>query len=114
MVWPVLMERTYKPAPTYWPRIQAGGYVWMDDKGKFHHKFRSYEETWKDRWKQKVQQAIKKPVNRVKLFMYNHGLLKMSGTEAIWLMLEGDEEKKKKVLRMGVPRANANDEDDEG
>ena len=71
----------------------------MDDKGEFHYKFRSYEETWKDRWKAKAQQAMKKPVNKVKLFMYNHGLLKMSGSEAIGLMLEVDEEKKKKVLK---------------
>lgn len=99
LVWPVLMERTYKPAPTYWPRIQVGGYVWMDDKGEFHYKFRSYEETWKDRWKAKAQQAMKKPVNKVKLFMYNHGLLKMSGSEAIGLMLEVDDEKKKKGLK---------------
>lgn len=112
LVWPVLIERTYKPAPTYWPRIQAGGYVWMDDKGRLHHKFRSYEETWMDRWKAMSQQAMKKPVNRVKLFMYNHGLLKMSRTEAIWLMLEVDEEKKKKVLRMGVPKVDVKDEDE--
>ena len=71
----------------------------MDDKGDFHYKFRSYEETWKDRWKAIVQQTMKKPVNKVKLFMYNHGLLRMSGSEAIWLMLEVDEEKKKKVLK---------------
>lgn len=99
LVWPVLMERTYKPASSYCPRIQVGGYVWMDDKGDFHYKFRSYEETWKDRWKAIVQQTMKKPVNKVKLFMYNHGLLRMSGSEAIWLMLEVDEEKKKKVLK---------------
>ncbi|MBR5781936.1 MAG: hypothetical protein IKY27_08145 [Bacteroidales bacterium] len=96
MVWPVLMERTYKPVSTYWPRIQVGGYVWMDDNGKFHHKFRSYEENWKDKWKIKAQQVIKKPLNRAKLFMYNHGLLKMSGTEAIWLMLEVDGQQQKK------------------
>ena len=71
----------------------------MDDKGAFHYKFRSYEETWKDRWKVIAQQAVKKPVNKVKLFMYNHGLLRMSGYEAIRLMLEVDEEKKRKVLK---------------
>ena len=114
LVWPVLMERTYKPAPTFWPRIQVGGYVWMDEKGSFHSKFRSYEETWKDRWKQKAQQAMKKPVNKAKLFLYNHGLLKMSGNEALWLMLEVDEEKKKKVLRMGVPKVTAREEEEEG
>lgn len=103
LVWPVLMERTYKPAATFWPRIQCGGYVWMDDKGMFHHNFRSYEETWRDRWKKNIQQNLKKPVNRVKLFLYNHGLLKTSGAEALWLMLEMDEEKKKKVLKVGQP-----------
>lgn len=102
LVWPVLMERTYKPAPTFWPRIQCGGYVWMDDKGKFHYKFRSYEETWRDKWKQKIQQSMKKPVNRTKLFLVKHGLLKMSGTEAIWLMLEVEKEKKKKSLYKGL------------
>ena len=38
-------------------------------------------------------------MNKVKLFMYNRGLLRMSGSEAICLMLEVDEEKKRKVLK---------------
>lgn len=98
LVWPVLMERTYKPSSSYWPRIQAGGYVWMDDKGNFHHKFRSYEENWRDKWKKKAEKSMKRPINRVKLFLYDHGLLKMSVPEAVWLSLEFDDDKKKKVL----------------
>lgn len=99
MVWPVLMERTYKPTPTFWPRIQVGGYVWMDADGKYHHKFRSYEETWRDKMEKKAKAALKKPINRTKLFLYNHGLLKMNSTEAIWLMLEVDEKKKERFLK---------------
>ena len=57
---------------------------------------------------------MKKPVNKAKLFLYNHGLLKMSGTEAIWLMLEVNEEKKKKVLRMGAPKETTREEEEEG
>lgn len=111
IVWTVLMERTYKPTPTFWPRIQAGGYVWMDEKGNFYHKFRSYEETCRDRCKKKSMQAMKKPLNRVKLFLYNKGLWKMNGTEALWLMLEVDDEKKEKVLRMSFPKGDTNEEE---
>ena len=99
LVWSVLIERTYKPAPTFWPRIQAGGYVWMDERGEYHSRFRSYEETWRDRWKAKARGRLKVPVNKTKLFLYRHGLLKMSGTEALWLMIETDDEKKKDVLK---------------
>lgn len=98
LVWPVLMERIYKPSSLYWPRIQAGGYVWIDDKGNFHHKFRSYEENWMDKWKKKAGKLMKRPVNRVKLFLYDHGLLKMSVPEAVWLSLEFDDDKKKKIM----------------
>lgn len=99
LVWPVLMERTYKPTPTFWPRIQCGGYVWMDEKGKLHHKFRSYSETWKDRLEKNLKTKLKKPINRTKLFLSKHGLLKLSSSEALWLMLDSDEDKKAKVLK---------------
>ena len=99
LVWPVLMERTYKPSSSYWPRIQAGGYVWMDVKGNFHHKFRSYEENWRDKWKKKAEKSMKRPINRVKLFLYDYGLLKMSVQEAVCLSMEFDDDKKKKCHR---------------
>lgn len=104
LVWPVLMERTYKPSSSYWPRIQVGGYVWMDDKGNFHHKFRSYEETWRDKWKKKAEKLMKKPVARAKLLLHNHGLLKMSESEAIWLSMQYDDEEKKRFLRHEASR----------
>lgn len=88
LVWPILMERTYKLNPSYWPRIQVGGYVWMDEKGKLHSKFRSYEKNWKDKLKKKVSGKIKAPIKRVKLFLYKHGLLKMNAAEAMWIMMD--------------------------
>lgn len=108
LVWPVLMERTYKPNSSYWPRIQAGGYVWMDDKGNFHHKFRSYEETWIDKWKQRTIKRMNRPVNRAKLFLYDHGLLKMSMPEAIKLNLQFDDGNKKKVMEGVAPQQEKN------
>ncbi len=94
IVWPVLMERTYKPISTFWPRIQVGGYVWMDENGIFHHKFRDYEEGWIEKKKKIVRYRMNKHLNRIKLFLYNHGILKMSPSEAIWLMMEMKEEDK--------------------
>lgn len=99
LVWPVLMERTYKPAPMFWPRIQVGGYIWMDERGEYHSRFRSYEETWKDQWKAKAEGWMKVPANKMKLFLFRRGLLKMSGTEALWLMIETDDRRKKEALK---------------
>ena len=56
IVWPVLMERMYKPRGAYWPRIQVGGYVWMGEDGVLHHKFRSYEPTeLQKKWKKDIR-----------------------------------------------------------
>ncbi len=88
LVWPILMERTYKLDPSYWPRIQVGGYVWMDEKGKLHSKFRSYEKNWKDKLRKKVSGKIKVPIKRVKLFLYKHGLLKMNSADDLWIIMD--------------------------
>jgi hypothetical protein len=53
IVWPILMERTLKSSSTYWPRHQAGGYVWMDSNGKFHYRFRLYVPSFMDKQKAK-------------------------------------------------------------
>lgn len=78
LVWPVLMERMYKPKGPYWPRIQVGGYVWMGEDGVLHHKFRSYEPTeMKKKWK-KMQTMIKKTFFQCKKKMVGKGLIKVS------------------------------------
>ena len=99
VVWPILMERSYKPNPSYWQRIQVGGYVWMDEKGSIHSKFRSYEEKWRDKLKKKVSAWMNAPVKRTKLFLYNHGLLKINSMEAKWIMTEIDYKKLKHHLK---------------
>ena len=99
VVWPILMERSYKPNPSYWQRIQVGGYVWMDEKGCLHSKFRSYEEKWRDKLKKKVSAWMNAPVKRTKLFLYNHGLLKINSMEAKWIMTEIDYKKLKHHLK---------------
>ncbi|HAT62701.1 MAG TPA: hypothetical protein DCS83_09215 [Prevotella sp.] len=53
IVWPILMQRTLKNSSTYWPRHQAGGYVWMDSNGKFHYRFRLYVPSFMDKQKAK-------------------------------------------------------------
>lgn len=73
LVWPILMERTYKLDPSYWPRIQVGGYVWMDEKGKLHSKFRSYEKNWKDKLRKKVSGKKKYLLNVLSCFCINMG-----------------------------------------
>lgn len=78
LVWPVLMERMYKPAGTYWPRIQLGGYVWMGEDGVLHHKFRSYEPTeFEKKWK-KIHTKIEKLYRKGKKKMVERGLIKVS------------------------------------
>ena len=79
-------------------RVKEGGYIWMDERGEYHSRFRSYEETWRDQWKSKAEGWMKVPANKMKLFLYRRGLLKMSGTEALWLMIETDDRKKKEAL----------------
>ena len=52
-----------------------------------------------DQWKAKAEGWMKVPANKIKLFLYSRGLLKMSGTEALWLMIETDARKKKEALK---------------
>jgi hypothetical protein len=54
LVWPILMERTLVVPGTYWPREQAGGYAWMDQNGRIHHKFRLYVPSKKEKLREKI------------------------------------------------------------
>ena len=96
LVWPVLMERMYKPAGTYWPRIQVGGYVWMGENGELHYKFRSYEPTGvAKKWK-KMQNKIEKLYRKGKKKMVEKGVIKVSIQEHLDMLsgmgdYEGDE-----------------------
>lgn len=81
VVWPVLMERMYKPGGTYWPRIQVGGYVWMGDDGVLHHKFRSYEPTELEKKWNRIQTKMEKLFLRGKKKMIEKGLIKVSFQE---------------------------------
>ena len=72
IVWPILMVRMYKQSSTDLHRMRAGGYVWMDENGQFHHKFRDYEEGWKDKACRKIQSHI----NRIQVFLHNHSFSK--------------------------------------
>lgn len=93
IIWTVLMERTYKQSSNDWPRLHAGGYVWMDETGHFHHKFRSYEETLKDKAKRKFKQFIKKSIRQKKSFSYNQEKLQQVSYESLLQMME-DEQKR--------------------
>lgn len=91
IVWPVLMERMYKPDGTYWPRIQVGGYVWMDDKGKLHSKFHSYEPTnWEKKWKQ-VQTSVRKILHRNKKRLVEKGKIRVSAQEWFKMLSQDDD-----------------------
>lgn len=94
IVWPVLMERMYKPGGrTYWPRIQVGGYVWMGEDGVLHHKFRSYEPTeLQKKWK-KIQSKYHKLLRRGRKKLVEKGLIKISLHEQLDMLSEmGDYE----------------------
>lgn len=83
LVWPILMERMYKPAGTYWPRIQVGGYVWMGRDGVLHHKFRSYEPTELEKKWNKFQSKVKKQQRRWKMKLVEKGIIKVSAKERL-------------------------------
>lgn len=92
IVWPILMERMYKPGGTYWPRIQVGGYVWMDDNGRLHSKFRSYEPTsWEKKWS-KLKASFRKRYHRNKKWLVDKGLIHVSFQEHLDMLSEMDEE----------------------
>lgn len=84
LVWPVLMERMYKPRGTYWPRIQVGGYVWMGEDGVLHHKFRSYEPTVLE----KIQTRIKKLFCQRKKKIVENRLINISIQEHLDMLSE--------------------------
>lgn len=65
IVWPILIERTYKPSTTFWPRIQVGGFVCMDGMGKLYSKFRSYQETKFDKIKRNIEAKMTKRWNYI-------------------------------------------------
>lgn len=92
IVWPILMERMYKPGGTYWPRIQVGGFVWMDKKGKLHYKFRSYEPTNLDRKVEQLKSSICKILYRVKKKLVEKGMIKVSLKERLDMLSEIDDE----------------------
>lgn len=93
IVWPYLMERMYKTAGTYWPRIQAGGYVWLDDDGKLHKKFRCYEPTHFDKAVSKIRSYVSKFINRNKKKLVEKGLIKVPLEEYLSILSEIDEDK---------------------
>lgn len=92
LVWPVLMERMYKPGGTYWPRIQVGGYVWMGEDGVLHHKFRSYEPTEFDKKWSKLRSKIDKRMRRCKKKMVEKGMIKVSMEERMEMLFERDDD----------------------
>lgn len=88
IVWPYLMERMYKTAGTYWPRIQAGGYVWMDDSGKLHKKFRCYEPTDFEKFMAKIRKKINNIVARNKKRLVEKGVIKVSFEDYMEILSE--------------------------
>lgn len=92
IVWPILMERMYKPSGTYWPRIQVGGYVWMDDSGKLHSKFRSYEPTLMEKKWSKLRTSFRKLQHRNKKWLVDKGLIHVSFQEHLDMLSEMDDE----------------------
>jgi len=54
IVWPILMERSTSSSLSDKIYSQAGGYVWMDCKGKLHHNFRLYEPNRFDKVKSRL------------------------------------------------------------
>lgn len=96
IVWPILIERSYKSSGIYWERLQAGGYTWMDKKGRFHHKFRAYEGTRKDKVKKGLKLLVKKPLDKTRSFLHNHDVLQQVSTESLWQMLENKRKRQDK------------------
>lgn len=96
IVWPILIERSYKSSGIYWERLQAGGYTWMDKKGRFHHKFRSYEETRKDKAKRKVKLLMKKPSDKTTSFLSNNEVLQQESTKSILQILKNEQKRQNK------------------
>lgn len=90
LVWPILMERTYKPEGTYWPSIQVGGYAWMDEKGKIRHKIRTYELTAFQKKRNSVMFAIRRSLYQVKKKLVEKGLVKVSVEEHLRMLAEED------------------------
>lgn len=93
IVWPTLIERTYKKSNMDFHRMQAGGYIWMDKNGKLHHKFRTYEDPLKGKAKRKFKQFIKKSIRQKKSFSYNQEKLQQVSNECLLQMME-DEQKR--------------------
>jgi len=91
IVWPILMERMYKPGGTYWPRIQVGGYVWMNEKGVIHDKFRSYEPTELMKKMEKCRDHIRKLAYRQKKKLVEKGLIKVSFEERLKMLSNGED-----------------------
>lgn len=92
VVWPVLMERMYKPGGTYWPRIQVGGYAWMGDDGIIHYKFRTYEPSKMEKRLKSIQSTIQKNLHNLKKKGVEKGLVKVSIEEHLEMLSEMEDD----------------------
>ena len=98
LVWPILMERTYKPMPTFWPRIQAGGYICMDEKGRLVSKFRSYEEKKIDKIRKRLVADLGWRWDQGRMYLHQHRIWKLEPEDLFRIMTKESERKRIKRL----------------